>query len=270
MADDDPSRHGSNFGILLATIAIGLLIAVGLEQSVEALHRVHERHRLEQDLLAETRQNLAIISRNSRYLEMTRPWLIEVRKAVEGVRAGGKSPPRPYPPTPNRQTLDSPQAASWNVAQATGETALLPRDEARMYDFLYRQQSALKVQTHACADVLDALRRFETQFMIRRATGVFATPEKTAKQVADLTHGSLYFDAPVPGMTGMTSEDLRQYSVLLGEALSELERLQPDTNSVYQWTRAATLGAKSEDQLRSVMPAANLTTETAPGDSAAH
>src|SRR6185437_9145012 len=35
-----------DFWIHLGTIALGLLIAIGLEQSVEWVHRIHERHEL--------------------------------------------------------------------------------------------------------------------------------------------------------------------------------------------------------------------------------
>jgi hypothetical protein len=46
-----------DFWIHLGTIAAGLLIAISLEQSVEALHRLHERHVLEADLQVEARRN---------------------------------------------------------------------------------------------------------------------------------------------------------------------------------------------------------------------
>ena len=42
-----------DFWIHLGTIAAGLLIAISLEQGVEALHRLHERHQLEADLQRE-------------------------------------------------------------------------------------------------------------------------------------------------------------------------------------------------------------------------
>ena len=39
-----------DFFIHIATIVIGLLIAVGLEQTVEYVHHLHQRHELEQNL----------------------------------------------------------------------------------------------------------------------------------------------------------------------------------------------------------------------------
>jgi hypothetical protein len=225
--------------MLLASVGIGLVLAIAL--SVAAVQRVHGRHRLEHALRLEAKQNLGIISRNGRYLEVTRSWLLEVHTAVEEMRAGGKSPTQPYPIVPKPQALDSPEAASWNAAKASGQVTLLPRDEARMYDSLYQQQSLFKERTRACADALDALRRYEGRFMALRSTGAFPTPERTAERIAAVTHGSRYYDAPVPGMSGMSSDDLREYSSLLNNARIEVERLQPYMSLLYQRTCAARL-----------------------------
>ena len=51
MLDVNPPRTTTHtwkdFFIHIATICVGLLIAVGLEQTVEAIHRSHQRHTLE-------------------------------------------------------------------------------------------------------------------------------------------------------------------------------------------------------------------------------
>jgi hypothetical protein len=46
-----------DFWIHLGTITLGLLIAISLEQSVEWLHRMHERSQLEDDLRVEAENN---------------------------------------------------------------------------------------------------------------------------------------------------------------------------------------------------------------------
>jgi glutaredoxin-related protein len=40
----------------MSTIVLGLLIAIGLEQSVETIHRAHERAELRESLLRDTNQ----------------------------------------------------------------------------------------------------------------------------------------------------------------------------------------------------------------------
>jgi hypothetical protein len=50
------------FFIHIATITIGLLIAIGLEQCVEGLHHLHQRHQLQHDLLEEAKRNRDILA----------------------------------------------------------------------------------------------------------------------------------------------------------------------------------------------------------------
>jgi len=62
-----PPRHAINnwrdFVLHMATIVLGLLIAISLEQSVEWLHRSEKRRQLQQDLREEMRSNDAQLSR---------------------------------------------------------------------------------------------------------------------------------------------------------------------------------------------------------------
>jgi hypothetical protein len=55
---EHPAHSWRDFFIHIGTICLGLLIAIGLEQAVEALHRDHQRHELLEQLGAEHRSNL--------------------------------------------------------------------------------------------------------------------------------------------------------------------------------------------------------------------
>ena len=65
MLDVHPPHHAAStwrdFFVHIATICVGLLIAVGLEQSVEAFHRRQERRELEAQVREEAERNVAII-----------------------------------------------------------------------------------------------------------------------------------------------------------------------------------------------------------------
>jgi hypothetical protein len=54
MLDVHPPTHPTHtwrdFLIHIATIVVGLLIAIGLEQTVELIHHSHQRHELEENL----------------------------------------------------------------------------------------------------------------------------------------------------------------------------------------------------------------------------
>ena len=69
MIDVHPAPHAAHswrdFFIHIATIAIGLLLALGLEQTVEHFHRLHQRHSLEENLHSESLLNRRIVGQKS-------------------------------------------------------------------------------------------------------------------------------------------------------------------------------------------------------------
>ena len=64
-APHHPLHTWKDFWIHLATITVGLLIAIGLEQSVEGLHRLHQRHQLEEDLRSGVRTDSTRAAKHS-------------------------------------------------------------------------------------------------------------------------------------------------------------------------------------------------------------
>jgi len=134
---EHPIHTWRDFSVHIATIVIGLLIAIGLDQSVEAIHHRHQRHQLEEDLRAEGVRNLRIAATNMQYLD----WLsrAEIAQALELHRAEAERrlpvfltpPPRPVP------AFIRPSSAVWAVAQTSGTLNLIPREEAERYSHVY-------------------------------------------------------------------------------------------------------------------------------------
>ncbi len=56
-APHERTHSWTDFLIHIATIVVGLFIAIGLEQTVELIHRSHQRHQLEADLRIEAENN---------------------------------------------------------------------------------------------------------------------------------------------------------------------------------------------------------------------
>jgi len=244
-----------DFWVHLATISIGLLIAIGLEQSVEAIHRLHERHRLEQDLQLEAKKNLILMDIDYQSFDLTRPWLIQLRAKVEEMRESGGKFKFDYLPAPKTKGFWWPDAPYWNTAKESAEVGLLPRDEAGMYDLVYGEQGAMKEQFYEYGKTIDAIRRFESRF----ANLSIDTSAPDAGRVVseqpdrDIAVGNIQNDTPMPDVSRMTAEDLREYSVLLNDALTELSRFQRYTKLAYGVTHAVTQGAKSDEQLFQLM-----------------
>ena len=120
-----------DFFIHIATIVVGLFIAVALEQSVEALQRRHEVAALREDLQAESRQ----IVTDARGSEAS--YLYEIRWLTTRI-AQTQAAIRERHPIGLREPNDMPNYVSpdipiWRSAKAGGRTPLLTKGEVNAY-----------------------------------------------------------------------------------------------------------------------------------------
>ena len=139
MLDIHPAHHAANtwrdFLIHIATICIGLLIAVSLEQTVEWVHHHHQLHQLEADLHTEGIRNLHVALDNIRTSELRRN--TEAAQYAELVNAARQHRTPATLPSPQDVKYVKPAYAVWAVAQQSGTSALLPREDAQRYVRLY-------------------------------------------------------------------------------------------------------------------------------------
>jgi len=139
MLDVHPPHHPTHgwrdFFIHIATITVGLLIAIGLEQSVEALHQRHQRRELEQQLHDEAQRNLDLVHGNILRFKALSAWLDSAVVALNTAPVSNGQIKRnalPFQGMPNGSIWD-PSRTVWAVAKASGAVALLPEDEAQVY-----------------------------------------------------------------------------------------------------------------------------------------
>jgi hypothetical protein len=140
-----------DFFIHLATITIGLLIALSLEQSVVWAHHLRQRHRLEADLQEEGMKDRALVEDDVRFLEIT--WAVNAARLreLESVLAGRSKSVPPFPAGsfaapehPKQLLFVMPSAAVWTTAKDGALLDLLPQEMARRYERLYLQVEYLK------------------------------------------------------------------------------------------------------------------------------
>jgi hypothetical protein len=144
MLDVHPPHHSPNtwraFLLHIATIVVGLLIAIGLEQSVEYLHHRHQVKETREALRQEREEN------RRRFAEETVNW----RRTTAAVKNNllVLEYLQQHPGTPQEKLpgiLDWGQnnsrftRAVWDAAQQTGVTSLMPREEVTEYAQLYRR-----------------------------------------------------------------------------------------------------------------------------------
>jgi hypothetical protein len=140
MLDVHPPHHSPNtfrdFLLHIATICVGLLIAIALEQSVEAIHHHRERDALVQEMRLEAERNIRLlhtdIDRNLEKAAWNRAILtaLQTARPQNGILTATLPTHEPFLP----QIV--PSRAVWSVAKTNGKVALLSERDAEIYDRL--------------------------------------------------------------------------------------------------------------------------------------
>jgi hypothetical protein len=229
-----------DFWIHLGTITLGLLIAISLEQSVEWLHRMHERGALEDDLRAEALNNHDAVGLDVAIYDKQIAWLLALQQGVEEARtSGGKSamtyPARPdgTPDSPRYVAYHVPETEAWTTAKESSLVALLPRAEAEIYARVYLQNDQVNETREQVRALGIRQGAFETRF----------------------SHGTY-----PPDMSGaqMTAQDLDEYEKVLADEL-EAVRIARVRLRIFGAANDYVLGGgTSEDDLRQAILKANV------------
>jgi type II secretory pathway pseudopilin PulG len=142
MLDVHPPEHAAHtwrdFYIHIATIVIGLLIAIGLEQSVEWLHRRHELRETREALHQEREENRKFFVVNTADFRLETAMLENDLQLFLTLQQHPGTPEEKLPGVPLWSFGYEPTISSvWKNAQLTQALALLPRQEAEDTDSLY-------------------------------------------------------------------------------------------------------------------------------------
>jgi hypothetical protein len=208
-----------DFWIHLGTITAGLLIAISLEQSVEAMHRLHQRHQLEGSLRAECEVNKERAEADfSRFDDQMR-WLLGLHEDIGRMLTTGGNANLPFRQVHFRLRFvegatgaSSPTALStsvWDAAAADNRVALLPDDEARSYFRLYRVQGERFSELRFRAgDAIARQAAFEARFADIR------TPTK-------------------PVLARMSAAELKEYDELVMQTFTAFRVAKAQLRTVY-------------------------------------
>jgi hypothetical protein len=141
MLDVHAPEHGIHnvraFFLHLFTITCGLLIALGLEASVEAMHHRHQREEAEATIrkeMMENRDTLAKVQQNTlKEIEQ----LNQALAFLEDLREGKKDDPSAIKLGFNSEPL---QDAGWRTASVTGVLSYMRYEDVRRYATAYSGQ----------------------------------------------------------------------------------------------------------------------------------
>ena len=124
-APHEPIHTWKGFVIHIATITIGLLIAIGLEQLAEYVHHRHQAAAIAGKLRAESYENMAIVRSDIKNCDET---LAAIRFIVDSLnRKPSASPAAPWtPPVLPEARILKPSNAEWLIARDGALLQLLP------------------------------------------------------------------------------------------------------------------------------------------------
>ena len=170
MIDIHPPHHAAttrrDFFIHLSTVVLGILIAIGLEQTVEYFHRRQQLHELREGAISDAHIYLHDVDQNraanTRQIEDLTLRIRQVRDAI--------SQHRPLPPPACRPalTISTIRLGNLSAAKASGLINLLTKDEinsAGDAEVGVVKSEALKERTQEAATKRTAFeQRFQTGF----------------------------------------------------------------------------------------------------------
>ena len=144
----EAAHSWKDFFIHIATIVIGLLIAVGLEQTVEAIHHREQRTQLLEDLRQEAEVRIREIDNNNRVHEAEEKWYRDtLQEALKAEPVGGfVTFVVPAAPPPGDDP--KPECAVWDAAKASGLVSVLRRGEIEAWnrDNLFAELTQKRVE----------------------------------------------------------------------------------------------------------------------------
>jgi hypothetical protein len=122
------------FLIEIGTIVCGILIALGLEQGVEWLHKPHLRHEAREAIRGELSENLYQLRRRGEVQACVDARLGELETLLLSTQIGAKLP---RPLWVGRPQVWSISDSRWLAAASSAGTALLPPNEQAAYAWTY-------------------------------------------------------------------------------------------------------------------------------------
>ena len=153
MLDVHAPEHGihgkRDFFIHLLTITAGLLIAIGLEQSVEALHHRHQRIEAEKQIRQEIRENRQALHDGSGKLKVELEGMKDALKSLDAISKG-------HPGKFNEAELAFSEGpmhdSAWRTASTTGVLSYMDYGEVEKFADAYKEQDELRAMEELTAN----------------------------------------------------------------------------------------------------------------------
>jgi hypothetical protein len=188
MIDVHPPHQGihtwKEYLLHMSTIVLGLLIAIGLEQSVEALHRAHERDELRASLQRDSEKIVADAIQADQAQTGPLQWFKQRQQLVQDALAAHRHPAAPLPREPGYSSV-VPINPAWNAARSSGLISLLTQEEIQAYSELDSIFAQKQIAYDAGISASKKLVQFESRYADPHRQGMMDLSSATP---AELDH----------------------------------------------------------------------------------
>ena len=130
----EPVHTWKDFLVHMMAICLGLLIAIGLEQSVEYVHRHHERQQLRDDLRTEAEKQIRLLHQNQSVCAESIAWSRAILHAGRDVVPSNGYVTYVLPQRKGGPPLQVLANSVWTAAKSSGGVAVLSREEIVTWD----------------------------------------------------------------------------------------------------------------------------------------
>ena len=186
MLDVHPPEHTPHswrdFFVHMGTICLGLLIAIGLEQSVEAVHHQHELRELRGSLREDYEKTLRDCDRFDVYVRAsdshTALLTAQVREAFLHHQ------PLVITPYEESADWDLPDDPTWQAAKTSGLLVLVPQNEIKLNTEIGGTADIFNAAFPAFEDAVRNVSRFEKRWRLQ--SGSTAIPPEEMQTYLDL------------------------------------------------------------------------------------
>jgi hypothetical protein len=137
-----PLESWWDFFVHLFTITVGLLIALGLEAAVEAMHNRHLLHKAEANLHSEMLDNREVLTKDEAQLQAATFQFSANLRMLTALRAHTGSAGE----VASHWYWSNVQQSAWETARDTGALALMPYEDAQGFAIVYGQQDVVNRQ----------------------------------------------------------------------------------------------------------------------------
>jgi hypothetical protein len=223
-------HNWKDFFVHIATIVVGLFIAVGLEQTVEFFHHMHQRNALEEQMHEVFVTDVQFAATDVATLNAFRSYLVDLQKALAARRDGRPAPATPDSNDPRSVLLmNLPGLAPYEAAKQNATVALLSADRLRMYNRIDSQSGYLAAAMNRMDEAMAAVNAFNDRF------------DPSGKGLAFVEIGH------VPDLARLAAADLAEYQALIGRLINATD-LVSSRLTLYAIECRAVLDGAREDR----------------------